>query len=369
MAENRPLGFGIVGCGVIGPTHARAIQQLPEDARLVAVCDVVPEKAQKFAAEYGGEAYTNLDEMLARPDIDVISVCVPSGLHAEVGVKAANAGKHLVVEKPIDITLDAADRLINASKQNNVKLEVISQHRFSPGMRQLREAVETGRFGKLLLGDAYIKWYRTQEYYDSGDWRGTWALDGGGCLMNQGVHYIDQLQWTMGPVESVIARTATAAHERIEVEDVATAILKYKNGAIGVIVGSTAVYPGLPERLEISGTGGTVTIEGSKVSRWLFKDELGETDSYGGKAKAATQQPQEQQGAGTAANPAALGMSGHVAQLSDMIGAIRENRSTAITGEDARRPLEVILAIYKSAEEGGKEVKLPLDTNYKPGKK
>jgi UDP-N-acetyl-2-amino-2-deoxyglucuronate dehydrogenase len=218
---------------------------------------------------------------------------------------------------------------------------------------QVREALTAGRFGKLILGDAIIKWYRTQGYYDSGDWRGTWALDGGGALMNQGVHYIDQLQWMMGPVKSIYARTATSAHN-IEVEDIAIAILNFENGAIGTIEGSTAVYPGLPERLEITGTEGTAVIEAGKVKIWEFKDEKGEASAYGNKVK-----PEKTAAATGSADPAAIPSAGHQAQLANLIAAIEGDRDPAITGEDARRPLEIILAIYESARTG-REVTLPL---------
>src|SRR5438067_4765102 len=239
--QDRTYGFAIVGCGVIAPTHARAIGDIP-NAELRAVVDVVPERARKLAAEFGAEPYAELAAALARPDVDVVCVSVPSGLHAEVGVQVAQAGKHLIVEKPIEITLEAADRLIAACRQRGVKLAVISQHRFDPGMRRLREALEAGRFGRLLLGDAIIKWYRTQQYYDSGAWRGTWELDGGGALMNQGVHSVDLLTWFMGPVVEVRAQMATLAHERIAVEDVCVATLKFASGALGVIEATTAAF-------------------------------------------------------------------------------------------------------------------------------
>jgi UDP-N-acetyl-2-amino-2-deoxyglucuronate dehydrogenase len=348
----RTYGFGIVGCGVIAPFHARSIADLP-NAELRAVMDVVPEKARERAAEFGAEAYTDLDALLARPDIDVVCVCVPSGLHAEIGVRAARAGKHVLVEKPIDISLAAADRLIEACHEFNVKLATISQHRFGPGMVRVREALEAGRFGRLILGDAIIKWYRTQGYYDSGDWRGTWALDGGGALMNQGVHYIDQLGWIMGPVRSVYARAATAAHQ-IEVEDIALAILTFENGALGTIQGSTAVYPGLPERLEITGTEGTAIVEAGQIKVWEFKDEKGEANPYGNKVQSSAAPAPT-----GSADPAAIPIAGHRAQIADLLDAIAGDRPPAITGEDARRPLEIILAIYESARTG-REVTLPL---------
>ncbi len=349
----RTHGFAIAGCGVIAPFHARCIASIP-NARLCAVVDTAREKAAGLAAEFGGEAYTDLEAALARPDVDIVCVCAPSGLHAEIGVRAASAGKHVICEKPIDVSLDAADRLIAACRRHGVKLQVISQHRFDPGIRRVREALDAGRFGRLLMGDAIIKWYRTQQYYDSGDWRGTRALDGGGALMNQGVHYVDLLQWMMGPVERVVAKTATAAHD-IEVEDVALALVTFKNGALGVLQGSTAVYPGLPERLEITGTGGTAIVAAGEVRVWEFKDEKGEAGAYGGKVEGGL--PAEP--AAAAADPQALRIAGHRAQFVDLLEAIEQDRDPAIPGEEARKALELILAVYESAR-AGKEVTLPL---------
>ncbi len=349
----RTYGFAIVGGGVIAPFHARAIARIAK-ATLRAVVDAVPETAQRRGQEFGVPAYSDLRQVLARPDVDVVCVCVPSGLHAEIGVQAAQAGKHVVVEKPIDVSLEAADRLIAACRRHGVRLAVISQHRFDAGVQRLRAALEAGRFGRLLLGDAVIKWYRTQQYYDSGGWRGTWRLDGGGALINQGVHYADLLQWMMGPVERVVARFATAAHT-IEVEDVALALLTFRSGALGVLQASTAVYPGLPERLEITGTGGTAIVEAGEVRVWEFKDEKGEAGPYGAKVRSTTAAP----GPAAARDPAALQIAGHVAQITDMVASVESGRDPVITGEEARRPLEIILAVYESAR-SGREVVLPL---------
>jgi UDP-N-acetyl-2-amino-2-deoxyglucuronate dehydrogenase len=290
----------------------------------------------------------SVEQLLARPDIDVVSVCVPSGNHAEVGIRVAEAGKHVVVEKPVEVTLEAADRLIEACRRNGVKLAVISQHRFDPGMVELRRLVDDGRLGRLILGDAIIKWYRTQQYYDGAGWRGTWALDGGGALMNQGVHYVDLLQWIMGPVERVFARCRVAAHERIEVEDVAVAVLSFAGGAVGVLQASTAVYPGLPERLEITGTGGTAIVQEGRLRVCELKDEKGETSPYGAKLSDHGDGPAE----GGAADPAAISHAGHRAQIADLLEAIETGREPQIDGREARRPLEIILAVYESARTG-----------------
>lgn len=351
--NERIHGFGIVGCGVIAPYHARAIAELPE-ARLVAVADPKPDNAHQFATEFGAEAYTDVHELLARPDLDIICVCVPTGLHAEIGMKVAAARKHVIVEKPIEVTLEAADRLIAACKSNGVELAVISQHRWDAGVRELKELVDSGRLDALVLGDAIVKWYRTQQYYDSAGWRGTWKLDGGGALMNQGVHYVDLLQWVMGPVERVFARSRTSAHERIEVEDIAVAVLSFASRAVGILECSTAVYPGLSERLEVSGTGGTAIVEAGLLKVRELKDEKGETPPYGGKLAATGD------GRGwAAANPADISHRGHREQLADMIEAIENGRRPLIDGVEARKPLEVILAVYESARTG-RDVTLPL---------
>jgi len=347
-------GFGIVGCGVIAPFHAKAIGDLP-GARLVAVSDASAERARDLASDFGAEAL-DIDGLLARSDIDVICVCVPSGAHAEIGVRAAAAGKHVVLEKPIEVTLEAADRLIAASKEHGVTLSVISQHRWDGGVQALKALVDSGKLGRLVLGDAIVKWYRTQQYYESGDWRGTWRLDGGGALMNQGVHYVDLLQWVMGPVERVFARTRTSAHEHIEVEDIALAVLSFASGALGVIECSTAVYPGLSERLEVTGTGGTAIVEAGELKIRELKEEKGETAPYGGKAEASHD---GKTGAAAAANPADISYTGHREQLSDVLHAIDSGGKPAVDGAEARKPLEIILAVYESARTG-RDVSLPL---------
>lgn len=352
--SGQTYGFGIVGCGVIAPFHAKALAEL-SNARLVAVADAVPERARDFASEFGTEAVA-VKELLGRSDIDVVCVCVPSGKHAEIGMQAAAAGKHVVMEKPIEVTLGAADRLIDACRERGVTLSVISQHRWDHGVQALKELIDSGRLGRLVLGDAIVKWYRTQQYYDSGTWRGTWSLDGGGALMNQGVHYVDLLQWVMGPVERVFARMRTSAHERIEVEDIAVAVLSFASGAVGVLECSTAVYPGLSERLEVSGTQGTAIVEAGELKVRELKDEKGETSPYGGRVEASGDGDSR---GGAAANPADISYLGHREQLRDVLDAIQSRRQPAIDGAEARKPLEIILAVYESAR-SGRDVTLPL---------
>jgi UDP-N-acetyl-2-amino-2-deoxyglucuronate dehydrogenase len=334
-------GFGIVGTGVIAAMHAHAIATLP-GARLVAVTDVAAGAATAFAAARGCAAEPSLDALLARADVDVVCVCVPSGLHAEVGTRAARAGKHLVVEKPIDVTLAAADRLIEAARAAGVALTVISQHRFDPGLIELKGLLRHGALGRLVLGEARTKWYRTQAYYDSAGWRGTWAMDGG-SLMNQGVHYVDLLRWCMGPVTEVTAVCVTQAHQ-IEVEDTALAIVRFSSGAVGTILSSTAALPGFPQRLEITGTEGTVIVEDGRIVRRAFGAGVrASTDPDGGAGPAV---------ADVGSDPAAVDVAGHAAQIADLLAAIDEGREPAVGGEAGREALEIVCAVYESARTG-----------------
>ena len=331
--------FGIVGTGVIAAIHADAISLLP-DARLVAVTDVAADAATAFAAAHGCAAEPDLGALLARPDVEVVCVCVPSGLHAAVGVQAAQAGKHLVVEKPIDVSLEAADRLIDAARAAGVALTVISQHRFDPDLVELRRLLDDGALGPLVLGEASTKWYRAQAYYNSAAWRGTYAMDGG-SLMNQGVHYVDLLRWCMGPAAEVTAVCATQAHQ-IEVEDTALGIVRFASGAVGTILSSTAAFPGFPQRLEITGTNGTVTVADGRIV---------------GRALAADPGPASPDGSAdadgsAAADPAALDIASHAAQLADLLDAIDAGREPAVSGRDGRDTLEIVLAVYESSRAG-----------------
>jgi predicted dehydrogenase len=329
-------GFGIVGCGVIAATHAEAIGAV-DGARLVAVTDADADRAAAFARSRGCAAEPDLAALVSREDIEVICVCVPSGLHAEVGVEAAAAGKHLVIEKPIDVSLEAADRLIAAAREAGVRMTVISQHRFDPGLAELRRLLDSNALGRLVLGEAATKWHRTQEYYDSAAWRGTWALDGG-SLLNQGIHYADLLRWCLGPVADVTAKFTTRAH-RVETEDIAVAVLTFASGALGAIVTTTAAFPGSAQRLEITGTQGTVVIEDGQITRRAFAAEGPEGAGTAAADPAA------------AADAAAIGVSAHAAQLADLLVAIEEGREPSVTGQDGRAALELACAVYESARE------------------
>jgi UDP-N-acetyl-2-amino-2-deoxyglucuronate dehydrogenase len=337
-------GFGIVGAGVIAAIHADAIAMLGNtglpDARLVAVTDVAADAAAAFAAARGCAAEPDLGALLARPDVEVVCVCVPSGLHAAIGVQAAKAGKHLVVEKPIDVSLEAADRLIDAARAAGVALTVISQHRFDPGLVELRRLLDDGALGRLVLGEASTKWYRAQAYYDSAAWRGTYAMDGG-SLMNQGVHYVDLLRWCLGPPAEVTAVCTTQAHQ-IEVEDTALGIVRFASGAVGTILSSTAAFPGFPQRLEITGTGGTVTVQDGRIVGRALATDPGPA-ARDGAAEA---------GRSAAADPAALGVASHAAQLADLLDAVDTGREPAVCGRDGRDALEIVLAVYEASRTG-----------------
>lgn len=339
--------FGIVGCGVIGPTHAQAIASLP-DAQLVAVTDINPEKAQRLADEYAVKPYTDLAEMLAGEQLDVVIICTPSGLHGEQACQVMRSGRHVIVEKPMEISHAAIEEMLRVQQESGVKLAVISQHRFDPASLQVHDLVEEQAFGRLVLGNVIVPWWRSQAYYDSGKWRGTWQLDGGGVLMNQSIHSIDLLQWFMGPVRSIYAYTDTLAH-RMETEDVAVAVLRFANGALGTIAATTGAYPGVTTRIEIFGDKGSAVIEDDNLSYLhLAREDSQEIGAYG--ANIAEKESKKTGAAGsTAQNPAAISFRGHALQIADMIRAIREDGTPLVDGQAARRPVEIILGIYESA--------------------
>ncbi len=349
-AKNEIVGWGIIGCGVIGPWHAKAVQ-LVEGARMVACCDVIREMAEKCAEEFGDgdtAVYTDLEKMLADSNVDAVSICTPSGMHADNGIIAAQAGKHILCEKPMDVTLQKIDALIEACEENNVKLAGVFQRRTYETSKQVREAVQSGKLGKLVVGDSYQKYFRSHEYYASGDWRATWELDGGGALMNQGVHGIDLLLYIMGDIRRLNARCRTLVRN-IAVEDTAIATVEFVNGALGVIEGTTSVTPGMGGKIEISGDDGTIVMDGDKIAVW---DVPGEAD---------VEQTEQATDVGSARDPAAgLDVAGHVRHIADLVDAIWNDRGPQIPGREARRAVEVIKAIYLSSRGGGETVELPL---------
>ncbi len=346
------LGFGIVGCGMIADFHARAIRDV-RGATLAACYDSVPGAADRLAAATGARAYHDLDAMLADPAVHVVTVATPSGAHLEPAVKAAVAGKHVIVEKPLEITLDRCDQIIDACRRAGVVLSTIFPSRFHDSSRQLKQAVDQRRFGRLVLGDAYVKWFRPQSYYDSGAWRGTWELDGGGALMNQAIHSVNLLAWLMGPVVEIRGQFGLLAHERIDVEDVALATLRFASGALGVIEASTAVFPGYLKRIELCGSEGSAAMEEEDLVKWDFARQKPKDAAIREKMAARVS------GGGGAADPKAIGHHGHARQFQDVVQAIRRGVSPAIDGPQGRLAVEIILGIYKAAE-SGRSVTLPL---------
>jgi len=339
------VGVAIIGCGNIAPIHAQSVVEI-EDAKLVAVSDVVEANAKKLTERFPADIYTDYNEMLKRDDIQVVSLCVPSGLRADIAEACAKAGKHIIAEKPLEVTTERIDRVIKAVDDAGVKLGCIFQYRFADGPSNVRKALDSGRFGKLVLGDASFKWYRSQEYYDSGAWRGTRKLDGGGVLMNQGIHQIDLLLWFFGTVTAVTAQTALAGHTGIEVEDLACAMLTFENGAMGIIEGSTAIWPGHPARVEVHGTSGSAVLEDGELKSWQFAEEIPEDKEVLSSIKDSAI------GTGASDPIAGLKHEGHRRQIEDFIASIREDREPSIDGREGRRAVAIIEAIYQSAETG-----------------
>ena len=343
-------GFGIIGCGMIANFHAKAIASCP-NARLVGCFDVVPASAERLAQTYGCQAYTDLGEMLANPEIEIVTIGTPSGAHLDPALAAARAGKHVIVEKPLEVTLERCDQIIATCAENHVKLAVVFHSRFHDSSIAMKHAVDSGKFGRLTMADAYVKWYRTQQYYDSGAWRGTWALDGGGALMNQAIHSVDLLTWLAGPVVEIRAITDCLSHERIEVEDTAVAVLRFQNGALGVIEASTSIYPGYLKKIELHGTEGSATLEEEDIVRWDFAAlEQGQATP---EDEAILQQMNSKQSTGGgAADPAAIGFHGHAKLFADMIRAIETDSEPLVNGAEGRRAVEIILGIYRAAQTG-----------------
>ncbi|MFL5340104.1 MAG: Gfo/Idh/MocA family protein [Gemmataceae bacterium] len=350
----RPLGFAIVGCGMIARFHARALADVP-GTRVAALVSRQRENAETLLAETQTPAcpvFADLAEALAQPDIDGVIVTTPSGAHREPAVAAAKAGKHVVVEKPLEITPQRCDAIIDACEHHGVKLCTIFPSRFGDANMELKKAVDAGRFGRLTLGETTCKWWRSQAYYDEGGWKGTQVLDGGGALMNQAIHNVDLLLWLMGPATHVSGFTATLAHERIEVEDTAVACVRFASGALGVIQATTSAHPGLPKTVAVHGDHGTVVIEQDDILKWELTPPRPEDAAI--KARFA----QRVGASGGSADPKAISHVGHARQLADFVRAIRTNTPPLVDGREGRKAVELICAIYQAAATG-KSVTLP----------
>ena len=349
------IRFAVVGCGVIGDMHARSIAALGTRARLVLTVDELADRAEKLALEHATEHATSVAEALARDDVDAVAVCTPSGLHAETAVAALEAGKHVVVEKPLDVTVEAVRRVRAAERRSGRTVTVISQHRFDPASQLVHRAIREGRFGRLTSGVASIAWWRSQGYYDSGSWRGTWRLDGGGALMNQGIHTVDLLVWMLGEPLEVFGHTGCLAHRGIEVEDTAAATIRFAGGALGVIHATTAAYPGLTARLQVHGDRGSAVIDNDQLTYFHAADpdaEGGPSYGAGGDGnQAALLLPRAEHQVATGSDPTALS-DAHIDQYRDFVDAIEHGRPPLVTVAEAGRTLAVVRAIYDSARTG-----------------
>jgi len=334
--------FGIIGTGMIADFHAQAIQSLG-NARLVGVCGSDSAKADIFAQKFDCKAFSNYSEMLRSDEIDIVTIATPSGNHMDPTVEAAQQGKHVLCEKPMEISLDRIDAMISAHRNSGTYLGGIFNYRYSDSVALLKRAVDEGRFGNLSFVSVHVPWWRSDEYYQS-KWRGTWKLDGGGALMNQSIHMIDLMQYLVGPLSSLQASIATIGHA-IEVEDTAAAIVKFKNNALGSIYGSTASFPGQFRRMEITGTKGTVILIDDAIAIWQFADQKEEDfeilNNIGGPS-----------GGGGASDPASISYLFHKKNIAAFIAAIESGKPFEINGDEARKAVEIVLAIYTSAKEG-----------------
>jgi predicted dehydrogenase len=331
--------IGLIGAGNISETHARAVRAIP-GVEIAAVFGTNREKVERLCREYGGAPYSDFEKFLAHRPMEIVAIGSPSGLHAEQGMAAARRGLHVLTEKPVDITVERADALIAEASKSGVKLGIFFQDRAKPDILQVKKFVDAGLLGRPILADARVKWYRPPEYYAQSRWRGTWALDGGGALINQAVHTVDLMLWMFGEVKSVQAMSKTAWH-KMEAEDTLTALFEFANGALGVLQATTSVYPGYPRRLELSGANGTVILE---QDRLLAADLRNAADGLL-RSSEADRNP-------SASSPVVSDARGHQAVLEDFLEAIRTNREPRCNGAEGRRSLALVQSIYRAARTG-----------------
>jgi predicted dehydrogenase len=321
----KTIGIGIIGTGSIAAKHVLAINEL-HDAELVAVCHHDPIKAAAAENVFGVPGYSDIQEFLDHPGLDVVCICTPSGVHLEPALAAAKAGKHVLIEKPLEVSLGRADELIEACESNHVKLAVIFQNRFSPDYQKLKKAVQIGGFGRLLMGNAYINWFRDSAYYGTSR-----------AFINQGIHTIDLLLDLMGDVKSVFGQIQTTLYQ-IEGEDLGAAVLNFENGALGNITAATSLYPGYPERLEVYGTKGSAILEAGKLIQWNIIGQPSEILSSAGSNPSGS------------SDPTAIGHQLHQAQWKQFIKAIQQDLTPVVDGKTARKSVELIRAIYASSK-------------------
>lgn len=332
--NNYMIKFGIIGTGAIATQHIKCIQLLP-DAALVAIASSNKERADTTQRQFGITCYDNYLDMMDIEKPDIVVICTASGNHLPPTLAAAMRGIHVLTEKPLEINVERADQMIATCKEHQVKLGVVFQNRFHPNFIKLKTAISENKLGRLLLGNAYIKWYRDQNYYQSSTWRGTLAGDGGAALINQGIHTIDLLLNVMGDVKTVFGKIQTTLHP-IEGEDLGIGVLTFTSNALGTILGSTALYPGYPERLEIYGEDGSVVLEAGNIKSWHLKSELPIVQIEVPTASGAT-------------NPMAIGYELHKMLIQDMIDAVVNDREPKVSGVEARKSLALIQSIYASS--------------------
>jgi len=342
MTKSGTTGFAILGAGMVADFHRRAIAANADlGARLVAVGHYNPARFADIGAEFGAPC-VNQEELLADPDVDAVCICTPSGQHVDQAIAAAKVGKHVLVEKPMALSLEDADAMIAACDQAGVKLGVVLQRRAEPLFQRIHDAIQAGDLGTLTLGVVTMPYHRPQAYYDQADWRGTWALDGGGVLMNQGIHLVDLLIWYMGDPASAQAYADTL-HRNIEVEDTLAATLHFANGALATITSTTTAAPGFPHRVEIYGTGGGIQVEGEAIGQWQLVDP----------ATAAVEPAEIKTGApsdaGAGGDPRNIAPTGHAAIFRDFLRALDRDRAPMVDGAEGRRCLATVLAIYEAA--------------------
>ena len=343
---------------MIAEFHAKALAEIA-GVKLVAAYNRSPAKGKEFAARHGAVFAETPEALLALPGVDVVCLCTPSGDHLAPATACARAGKHVVVEKPLEVTLARCDELTAACAQAGVTVAGILPRRFGAGAVALKAAVDAGRFGKLTLAGALIPWWRTQAYYDSAAWRGTFALDGGGALMNQGIHTIDLLLWLLGPARRVSATAGLVAHAGIEVEDVAAGWIEFANGCRATLAGATACWSatGFPAEIRLHGTTGSAVLRDDKLTAFEFAQPL--------PSDAQALAPTTDGGGAGANDPKAIGHAWHRANLEDAVAALRSGRQPGVNNAEGRKAVELILALYQSAQNGGAPVDLPLKSDPK----
>lgn len=334
----RQIRYAIIGCGMISKYHIAAINGCP-NARLAGVYGPEPVRTRAFAEQYGTKVYADPDDIWKDANVDAVCICTPSGLHAAYALEAVSHGKHVLVEKPIALTLSDCDKLLLAARANRVLVGVVTQLRFSPAVTQVKRAMDRGALGKLVCADLYMKYHRSQAYYDSAPWRGTWAMDGGGALMNQGIHGVDLLQYLAGPVDSIYAQARTSVR-KIEAEDTLSAVAEFRSGAIGVIQAATSLYSGFARRLELCGEKGTIVLEEDKILLW-------DTADY---PMPPRERSVDTAGCG-ASDPAKISALGHLRQLDNFTAAVLGQAPLLADGEEGRKALQLVLGAYRSAAE------------------